>query len=108
MEHTENMEQTINFLLEQDAAAQKTLRENQLRRQQMADQMTQVKEETQKQKYEEAQKRIDRVRQQNQQEFDREMEALRLSHQKALSELEQNYLSHREEWTRTLLERCLG
>ncbi|MCI8622544.1 MAG: hypothetical protein HFG26_02655 [Provencibacterium sp.] len=101
------MEQSIRYLIEQDQAAQAALRENQQRRQQMADEMAKIREDMQKENSERAQERVDQIERQSKAEYEQELARLHTSFEAALGDLKQNYESHREEWIKTIVQRCL-
>ena len=107
MEQLQEMEKDIRYLLTQDQDAQAFLRENQQRRQQMADEMTRVREEMQKEKHDDAQRRVDRIEQQHKESYEQELQELRASYEAALKELDETYTSHRAQWVETIKQRCL-
>ena len=107
MERLKNMEKDIRYLLIQDQDEQAFLRENQQRRQQMADEMTHIQEEMQREKFDDAQRRVDQIRQQNKQAYEQELLRLRASYEAALSELDEAYASLRAQWVVTIKQRCL-
>lgn len=107
MELIDDTEEIINALLEHDTSAQERLQKHQLLRQQMADEMTRVKEETQKVDYERAEDRIESVRLEYQAEAEEQLRELTASYNQAVEQLEETYKSRREQWVDTLFHRCL-
>ncbi|MCI8443163.1 MAG: hypothetical protein HFG27_11625 [Provencibacterium sp.] len=107
MERLKNMEKDIRYLLTQDQQAQAFLRENQQRRQQMADEITRIQEEMQREKFDNAQQQVDRIRQQNKEAYEQELCRLHASYKAALQELDEAYQSHQAQWVETIMRRCL-
>lgn len=107
MQPVENMEEIINTLLAQDAQAQEKLRAHQQLRQQMADQMAKVKEDTQKKNYDRANSRVEDMRKESRNELDEQLLELKVSYENSLKGLSETYLSHRDEWVDRIFHRCV-